>query len=122
MGTLAIDSPKSDRHLSGVLVKRNFNYHLVAPSDLNKYTDLVMSTINQKLSVYYAGNFDDLMMLLADFGCKELECKNEKKKLINVQDIKLELNTEDKHVILEWTSSPITDMHADSIIALIYGS
>lgn len=35
MGTLAVDEPKPGRTLSGILVKRNFNYHILAPEDLS---------------------------------------------------------------------------------------
>ena len=34
MGTLAVEEPKPGNTLSGVLVKRNFNYHLLAANDL----------------------------------------------------------------------------------------
>lgn len=34
MGSLAVEKPKPGNTLSGVLVKRNFNYHLLAPEDL----------------------------------------------------------------------------------------
>ncbi|RWS27769.1 cleavage and polyadenylation specificity factor subunit 3-like protein, partial [Leptotrombidium deliense] len=67
MGTLAVDSPKPGHKLSGLLVKRNFSYHLLAPTDLNKYTDLMMSTISQRLSVHFKGTFDDLISLLTQF-------------------------------------------------------
>lgn len=120
MGNLAIDPPDKDRQVSGVLVKRNFNYHLLAPSDLNKYTDLVMSTINQKLSVYFSGTFEDLKSLLTNFECKEVNNKNNETELLAFNSIQINLNTKDKFVTLEWISSPITDMYADSIIAIIY--
>lgn len=34
MGSLAVEKPKPGNILSGVLVKRNFNYHLLAADDL----------------------------------------------------------------------------------------
>lgn len=38
MGELAVENLKPDAALSGIIVKRNFNYHLLAPSDLpSKY-------------------------------------------------------------------------------------
>ena len=121
MGSLAIDPPREDRKVSGVLVKRNFNYHLLAPSDLNKYTDLVMSTINQKLSVHFAGTLDELADALADFECEQVETKNGEKELLAFGSIRIRLHTKDKFATLEWSSSPMTDMYADSIIATIYG-
>ena len=122
MGKLAIDTPEENRKLSGVLIKRNFNYHLLAPTDLHKYTDLVMSTINQKLSVYFNGTFDELKNALNEFECKEIEAKNgADKELIAFNCIHINLNTKDKYVTLEWISSSINDMYADSICAAIYG-
>ena len=35
MGTLAMEKPKPGHKLSGILVKRNFNYHMLAPCDLS---------------------------------------------------------------------------------------
>lgn len=35
MGSLAMEAPVPGAQLQGVLVKRNFNYHILAPSDLN---------------------------------------------------------------------------------------
>lgn len=35
MGSLAIEEPKPGHKISGILVKRNFNYHMLAPGDLS---------------------------------------------------------------------------------------
>ncbi len=51
MGCLAMRGPSEGLRLSGVLVKRNFAYHLLAPADLHKYTDMVVSTVDQRLTV-----------------------------------------------------------------------
>ena len=34
MGNLAAEKPKEGHRISGVLIKRGFNYHLVNPGDL----------------------------------------------------------------------------------------
>lgn len=34
MGSLAMEKPKPGHKLCGILVKRNFNYHMLSPSDL----------------------------------------------------------------------------------------
>lgn len=121
MGTLAIDPPKPDRKLTGVLVKRNFNYHLLAPTDLNKYTDLVMSTISQKLSVFFVGTFLQLKQLLSEFEQKEIESKQEDEhRLLLFQQLQLTLHSKQRHVTLEWISSPLTDMYADAVIAILH--
>lgn len=56
MGSLAVDPPKEGQELQGILVKRNFNYHILAPADLNKYTELVQSEVTQRQSLQYAGS------------------------------------------------------------------
>ena len=52
IGSLAEQKPTPDQakqqRVSGVLVKRNFNYHMVSPKDLTKYTDLTTSTVTQR--------------------------------------------------------------------------
>ena len=44
-------APHDDAEISGILVKRNFKYHIMAPEDLPSYTDLAISTIVQRQSV-----------------------------------------------------------------------
>lgn len=34
MGSLAVDQPEVGKNLSGILVKRNFNYHILSAEDL----------------------------------------------------------------------------------------
>ena len=55
MGSLAMKPPQEGMPVSGILVKRNFNYHLLAPGDLPNYTDLTMSTVTQRQSIFYTG-------------------------------------------------------------------
>ncbi|XP_054154499.1 cleavage and polyadenylation specificity factor subunit 3-like [Oppia nitens] len=118
MGSLAIDAPKAGHKVSGVLVKRNFSYHLLAPTDLSKYTDMVMSTISQKLSVHFGGTFQELFDILSHFDCEIIE-KNGSKTLRVLRKINIALNTNSKFITLDWVASPVTDMYADSVVALI---
>jgi cleavage and polyadenylation specificity factor subunit 3 len=54
VGKLASNEmPKVDTEISGILVKRNFKYHLMNPDDLPNYTDLPISTILQRQSIPY---------------------------------------------------------------------
>ena len=45
MGSLAAVKPSDDHKLSGVLVKRGFNYHLIDPSDLSSRLHLHLSDL-----------------------------------------------------------------------------
>lgn len=48
--------PKVDAEISGVLVKRNFKYAVIAAEDLPNYTDLAISNVLQRQSVPFKGN------------------------------------------------------------------
>ena len=56
MGSLAMQKPVEGMPVSGILVKRNFNYHILAPADLPKYTDLTMSTVTQVSELFSLAN------------------------------------------------------------------
>lgn len=45
MGTLAMEKPRPGHKLSGILVKRNFNYHMLAACDLSSELEDVGTVI-----------------------------------------------------------------------------
>jgi cleavage and polyadenylation specificity factor subunit 3 len=53
--------PEPDKEISGILVKRNFKYHIMAPEDLPNYTDLAISTILQRQSIPYKSDSDSIL-------------------------------------------------------------
>lgn len=55
VGHLAESLPADNSIISGVLLRRNFNYHLMMPSDLSVYTEFTTSLVTQKKSLYYDG-------------------------------------------------------------------
>ncbi|KAK7491425.1 hypothetical protein BaRGS_00017254, partial [Batillaria attramentaria] len=68
VGELASQQPTQGHKLSGILVKRNFNFHLMAPKDLHSYTDLAMSTVTQRLSIGYTGTVQLLHFYLSQLA------------------------------------------------------
>ena len=48
VGTLAAKRPKTGDTVSGVLVKRGFNYHIVSPEELQHYTELSQGVVMQR--------------------------------------------------------------------------
>ncbi|XP_050506835.1 cleavage and polyadenylation specificity factor 73 [Diabrotica virgifera virgifera] len=116
MGQLAVDEPQPGKTLNGILVKRNFNYHILSAEDLPQYTDLSMSQIMQRQSLHFACNVAMLRHMLTQVaGLLEPIDGDKKLKAFNAIDITIE----QKVVTLEWMANPVNDMYADSLVAAI---
>jgi len=121
MGSLAMDKPEEGTRVSGILVKRNFNYHILSPADLPKYTDLTMSTVTQRLSVFYSGGKELLTYLLTQLTgeLETVEGENTDKKQILRAFEAIDVVIEPKMVTLEWIASPCNDMFADAVVSAV---
>ncbi|XP_044018977.1 cleavage and polyadenylation specificity factor 73-like [Aphidius gifuensis] len=118
VGTLAIDTPKPGQILSGVIVKRNFSYHMLAPSDLSKYTDMGIAQIVQRQSIAFNSSWSVLKHLLQQIS-GALDIINDKKiRVFNNVDVTID----GKVVTLEWIATPVNDMYADSIVVALLQS
>ncbi|CAG9836752.1 unnamed protein product [Diabrotica balteata] len=116
MGQLAVDEPQPGKTLNGILVKRNFNYHILSAEDLPQYTDLSMSQIMQRQSLHFSCNSAMLRHMLTQIaGLLEPIDGDKKLKAFNAIDITIE----QKIVTLEWMANPVNDMYADSLVAAI---
>lgn len=51
LGNLASATPTSNTNVSGILIQKDFQHHLVAPEDLRLYSDINYATVFQKLHV-----------------------------------------------------------------------
>ena len=127
IGTLAMEPPSQDKKLSGVLVKRNFNYHLMAPGDIRKYTDIPVSNISQTLAVSYRQSLETMRQVLSDQGIENepmeiqmgLDSKMRQSALRIAGKILLTLNAEHKVAYLEWDAGPNEDTYVDMLVALL---
>ncbi|XP_068721291.1 cleavage and polyadenylation specificity factor subunit 3-like isoform X2 [Montipora capricornis] len=68
MGSLAAEKPEHGKPLSGILIKRGFNYHLIAPEDLQNYTELATSVLTQKQTVAFHGAFSLLLQCMENLA------------------------------------------------------
>ena len=119
--SLAEQKPTSSgQRVSGVLVKRNFNYHLLAPKDLTKYTDMTTSTVTQRQSVYFSCPFSLLYFMVSQLGgsVEVLEEAAAAKKVIRAFGA-VDVVYERRMVTLEWVASPVNDMYADAILCAL---
>ena len=116
MGSLASKKVENDDEVSGILVKRDFKYHVLAASDLSKYTDMSMSTVTQRQSLQFSGSPANLKMLLESIGGPgTVEVLDQDKKFRVFDNV--EVTFDGKIVILEWQANPVNDMFADTILA-----
>lgn len=115
IGKLAAQTlPKDDQEISGILVKRNFKYHLMSPEDLPNYTDMAISSITQRQSIPIKCDPDFLIASLQRiFG--NVKSTSGRHRFFDLIDLVFENN----YIVLEWNSSPINDFYADSILAEI---
>lgn len=120
MGSLAVERPKEGKVVSGILVKRNFNNHIISPAELSKYSELSVSTVQQRLSVHYSGSWQLLHYLLASmYGNIEVVIEEEKEnKSLRIFGA-ITLIYQSPVVVLEWVASPANDMYADAIMKVI---
>ncbi|XP_070566546.1 cleavage and polyadenylation specificity factor subunit 3-like isoform X2 [Ptychodera flava] len=120
MGSLAATKPTQGTKVSGILVKRNFNYHIMAPSDLSNYTDLAMSTVTQRQSVAYNAPLSLLTYYLTQLsGDVEHTEVNDKPALKVFKNITLIHEPALGMVTMEWVANAVNDMYADAVLSVI---
>jgi cleavage and polyadenylation specificity factor subunit 3 len=116
MGSLAAKKVENGDKVSGILVKRDFKYHVLAASDLSKYTDMSMSTVTQRQSLQFSGSPGSLKTLLESIGgIGSVEVLDNNKKFRAFDHV--EITFDGKVVILEWKANPVSDMFSDTILA-----
>lgn len=142
MGHLAAKKPEVGSKLSGVLVKRDFKYHLLAPSDLGskyyllivqllcaylpliplylEYTDMSMSVVTQRQSIPWTSSLATLQLLLDRIGagCVEVVEPERKLRVFNC----VELTVEQKIIVMEWHATHVNDVYADAVLACLMQS
>lgn len=120
IGALAMEPAAQDKGIGGVLVKRNFNYHLMDPSDVRKYTDLSVSSISQTLAVSFQQPLSVVEELLSDHGFEFEKIETKMHTSLKIEKkINLTLDTEHKVAYLDWGSGPNQDNYAEMLIALL---
>lgn len=114
--------------VSGILIKRNFNYQIVDPKDLTVFTDLSSSRLSQRQSVYYSGSLSLLLyslnqlnddaMLTAELKPNDTTTPTHVFSVFG-RAISLQWCSLASICILDWESNPVNDMYADAVLAAI---
>lgn len=119
MGSLASAPPTDQHSVSGVLIKRGFNYHLIEPSDLASYTELATSSVKQRQMLHFAAPFSLLFHHLQQLSSDALLIVLHGKRAIRLFDNAIVVTQEEKAVTIEWTADSLSDMYADAVLAAI---
>ncbi|XP_027855711.1 cleavage and polyadenylation specificity factor subunit 3 [Xiphophorus couchianus] len=118
MGSLADKKCAQGQRVSGILVKKNFNYHILNPSDLSTYTELAMSTVKQNQAIPFTGPYSLLVCHLRNLTGDVEELDGTEKKTLKIFK-SITLVHEVGMVVLEWVANPLNDMYADAITTVV---
>uniref|UniRef100_A0A672NU51 Cleavage and polyadenylation specificity factor subunit 3 n=1 Tax=Sinocyclocheilus grahami TaxID=75366 RepID=A0A672NU51_SINGR len=118
MGSLADKKCVQAQRVSGILVKKNFSYHILAPSDLSNYTDLAMSTVKQTQAIPFTGPFPLLLSQLRHLTGDVEEIEISEKSTLRVFN-SITVVHDQNMVLLEWFANPLNDMYADAVTTVV---
>ncbi|KAI3983867.1 hypothetical protein MKX01_011575 [Papaver californicum] len=121
IGKLAEKTPEPGETVSGLLVKKGFTYQIMAPVDLHVFSQLSTANIIQRISVPYSGAFSVIKHRLKQIYESVESSPDEESEGPNLlvhERVTVKQESE-KHVSVQWTSDPISDMVSDSIVALV---
>lgn len=109
-------------------MRKNFNYKIVAPCDLQSHAELATTIVKQRLSINFSAPADLLKFYLEqlsydvdEFGSPLERARDSAKKcgFIIFKCIRIVLDEQKRMVVLEWKSNPTSDAYADSVLATI---
>uniref|UniRef100_A0A8D3E376 Cleavage and polyadenylation specificity factor subunit 3 n=1 Tax=Scophthalmus maximus TaxID=52904 RepID=A0A8D3E376_SCOMX len=118
MGSLADKKCAQGQRVSGILVKKNFNYHILNPSDLSTYTELSMSTVKQTQAIPFTGPYSLLVCHLRNLTGDVEELEGTEKHTLKLFK-NIVLTHEVGMVLLEWIANPLNDMYADAVTTVV---
>lgn len=119
VGRLAEKPVKEGDIVSGLLVRKGFTYQLMAPDDLHSFTQLSTGSVMQRQSVPYKGTFTVLRLRLQQMYEQVEAVAKADSPTLKVHGNLTVTHEGADYVILQWVSDPISDMVADSVVAMI---
>jgi hypothetical protein len=129
MGKLADreTDPNKGETVSGILVTQNFSSKIVSAEDLPTYTQLRVGSVSSKLHVPFAGQVGTLRLFLnemfADVTEEKLEGISEGVPVVQFglheNQVTVTMGLQRGIATVEWTASPVGDILADSVVALL---
>ncbi|KAI9515890.1 Cleavage and polyadenylation specificity factor subunit 3 [Dissostichus eleginoides] len=134
MGSLADEKCVQGQRVSGILVKKNFNYHILNPSDLSSkyfstncppcrmqrlcHTQSWLSTVKQTQAIPFTGPYSLLVCHLRNLTGEVEELDGTEKHTLKIFK-NITLIHEAGMVLLEWLANPLNDMYADAVTTVV---
>jgi cleavage and polyadenylation specificity factor subunit 3 len=104
----------------GILVGKDFDYQLVHPDDLEHVTGLHRVSIRQSLHVASGATLSLLVFHMQGlFGPDQVVVKDDSVIIISGDKYTITQGSDRKHYVVQWQGDPVSDILADSIVALI---
>lgn len=128
IGALASEPPKQGHEISGILMGKDFQYHLMDSRDIEEFTEVKDTSVMQRQCVAYHGTFELVKYHLgqlfggsSSFSTQGLEAYDANK---DVKSVKLFDSIEVKQytkgqLVLEWEGDIVNDVLADAVIGVI---
>jgi len=124
---------KEGESVRGILVTQNFSSKIVAPEDLSTYTQLRVGSVSSRLHVPYSGKVHTLRLFLNEMfsdvtetenvseGNAQCDSTSESPSTFSLHGDQVKVITGQSQGIatVEWDASPIGDILADSVVALL---
>uniref|UniRef100_A0A5K3EH88 Cleavage and polyadenylation specificity factor subunit 3 n=2 Tax=Mesocestoides corti TaxID=53468 RepID=A0A5K3EH88_MESCO len=108
------EKPEHQR-LSGVLVKKNFAYHIMAPNELPAYTELATTIVTQVVATPFSGPASLLKFHLALVAGKVSVLEESDESAIFLVFGAISVIWQPQIVRIKWEANPMNDMYADAV-------
>ncbi|KAE8243711.1 hypothetical protein A4X13_0g6982 [Tilletia indica] len=122
IGSIAVNPPKENAVISGLLVSKDFAYTILDSKDLMEFTGLSTSTILQRQHIAIGVSWELVRWHLEGMYGSIVEGVDvEGRRTMRVMDVVDIKQTGTHKLTLEWAASTPNDMVADSAVALLLG-
>nr|CCA21396.1 cleavage and polyadenylation specific factor 3 puta [Albugo laibachii Nc14] len=120
IGKIASEQPQQGKVISGLLVEHDSFIHLMEEEDLPLYTKLVSGKITQRQHIPFVQQsfhvLETFIRKMYEDVVKENENSEQSRLIIDKKVVLTHFPPE--KILLEWSTEPIADMIADSVVAL----
>ncbi|PVU89408.1 hypothetical protein BB561_005371 [Smittium simulii] len=125
MGEMAVEQVPQNKIIEGVLVQRNYKYNLYSSIDLKEFEGISEVPIKQTIKIPYHNTISLLLFHLQSMyghietSLKSGEILGDAVKINVFESVDLKYSKNNNEVNINWFSSTLNDMVADSVMALL---